>query len=84
MNQGYKAFKLHTWMPPISWAPDPRMDVKACAAVREAVGPDIPLMLDAFHYYSREQARYIGKELEKLNYHWIEEPMDEHSISSYV
>jgi L-alanine-DL-glutamate epimerase-like enolase superfamily enzyme len=84
MKRGYKAFKLHTWMPPISWAPDPKMDVKACAAVREAVGPDVPLMLDPYHFYSREQALYLGKELEKLNFHWLEEPIDEHSISSYV
>ena len=84
MNRGYKAIKLHTWMPPISWAPDPKMDVKACAAVREAVGDDVPLMLDCYHYYSREQALYIGRELEKLDFHWFEEPMDEHSVSSYV
>ena len=83
MNRGYKAFKLHTWQPPIEWAPDPKMDVAACAAVREAVGPDIPLMLDCYHYYSRLDSLYIGRGLEKLNYHWFEEPMDEHSISSY-
>ncbi len=83
-ERGYRALKLHTWMPPISWAPDPKMDVKACAAVREAVGPDIPLMLDCYHYYDRLDARWIGKELEKLDYHWFEEPMDEHSTSSYV
>ena len=41
-------------------------------------------MLDCYHYYSREQALYIGRELEKLNYYWFEEPMDEHSTSSYV
>lgn len=84
MQRGYKAFKLHTWMPPIEWAPDPKRDVAACAAVREAVGPDIPLMLDSYHFYSREQSLYIGKELEKLGYHWFEEPMDEHNVSSYV
>ena len=84
MKRGYKALKLHTWMPPIKWAPDPKMDVRACAAVREAVGYDIPLMLDSYHFYSREQALYIGRELEKLNFHWFEEPMDEHSTSSYV
>lgn len=82
--RGFKALKLHTWMPPISWAPDPKMDIQACAAVREAVGSDIVLMLDPFHFYSREQALYLGIELQKLNFHWIEEPMDEHSISSYV
>ena len=30
--RGYKGFKLHTWMPPVSWAPDVKMDLKACAA----------------------------------------------------
>jgi len=83
-KRGYKSFKLHTWMPPISWAPDPKMDVAACRAIRERVGDDMELMIDSFHYYSREQALYIGRELEKLNFLWIEEPMDEHSISSYV
>ena len=83
-ERGYKAFKLHTWQPPYPGAPDPRRDVAACAAVREAVGDDMALMLDPYHYYSREQALYIGKGLEKLNYLWMEEPMDEHSISSYV
>jgi L-alanine-DL-glutamate epimerase-like enolase superfamily enzyme len=82
--RGYTAFKLHTWQPPVPGAPDVKRDVAACAAVREAVGDDIVLMLDPFHYYSREEALYLGKELEKLNYYWLEEPMDEHSTSSYV
>ena len=83
-ERGYQAFKLHTWYPPIKWAPDPKMDIKACAAVREAVGDDIPLMLDPHHNYSRLDALWIGKELEKLNFHWMEEPMDESSMSSYI
>jgi L-alanine-DL-glutamate epimerase-like enolase superfamily enzyme len=83
-EKGYPAFKLHTWQPPISWAPDPKKDVAACKAVRDAVGEDMDLMLDPFHYYSREDSLYIGRALEELNYYWIEEPMDEHSISSYV
>lgn len=83
-EQGYPAFKLHTWQPPMPGAPDPKRDVAACRAVREAVGDDMPLMLDPFHYYNREQALYLGKALEKLNYYWMEEPMDEHSISSYI
>jgi L-alanine-DL-glutamate epimerase-like enolase superfamily enzyme len=83
VKKGYKAIKLHTWMQPVSWAPDPKMDVKACAAVREAVGPDVELMLDAYHWYSRADALYLGRELGKLNYAWFEEPMDEASMSSY-
>jgi L-alanine-DL-glutamate epimerase-like enolase superfamily enzyme len=83
-ERGYKAFKLHTWQPPIPGAPDPKWDVAACRAVREAVGADMALMLDPFHYYSRTDSLYLGRELEKLNFEWIEEPMAEHSISSYA
>ncbi len=83
IKRGYQAIKLHTWMKPVSWAPDPRMDVRACAAVREAVGPDMPLMLDAYHGYSRSEALYLGREIQKLGYYWYEEPMEEASMSSY-
>jgi len=82
--QGYTAFKLHTWQPPIPGAPDVKRDLAACAAVREAVGPDMALMLDPFHFYSREEALALGRGLEKLGFLWMEEPMDEHSTSSYV
>jgi len=83
VEQGYRAVKLHTWMPPVAFSPDPRLDVRACAAVREAVGPDITLMLDCYHWYSRTEALYIARALEELDYAWMEEPMDEHSMSSY-
>jgi len=83
-QRGYPSYKLHTWQPPYEGAPNAKRDVAACAAVREAVGPDMPLMLDPFHYYSREEALYLARELEKLDYYWMEEPMDEHSMSSYV
>lgn len=82
--RGYKAFKLHTWQPPVPGAPDVKRDVAACAAVRKAVGDEMVLMLDPFHYYSREEALYLGRALEDLNFYWMEEPMDEHSTSSYV
>lgn len=82
-ERGYKAVKLHTWMPPIPGAPDVRMDYRACAAVREAVGPDIPLMLDPNHWYSRQDTLWLGRRLEELGFLWMEEPMEEASISSY-
>ena len=82
-QRGYKAVKLHTWMPPIPGAPDVRMDYAACAAVREAVGPDIPLMLDPNHWYSRADTLWLGQRLEELNFLWMEEPMEEASLSSY-
>jgi len=79
---GYKAFKLHGWMAPLG--PDPKHDVAACTAVRERVGPDIKLMLDCNHDYTRTEALYIGRALEELDFHWFEEPMNERSMSSYI
>lgn len=84
VQRGYQAIKLHTWMPPVSWSPNVAMDLKACAAVREAVGPDIALMIDAYHWYSRTDALKLGRGLEKLGFEWIEEVMDEQSTSSYT
>jgi L-alanine-DL-glutamate epimerase-like enolase superfamily enzyme len=83
-ERGYPAFKLHTWQPPTPGAPNVKNDIKACAAVREAVGPDYPLMLDPFHYYSRLEALELANGIAALGYLWMEEPMDEHSMSSYV
>jgi L-alanine-DL-glutamate epimerase-like enolase superfamily enzyme len=83
-DRGYPAFKLHTWQPPYPGAPSVKRDLEACAAVREALGPDVPLMLDPYHYYSRLEALELARGLERLNYMWMEEPMDEHSMSSFV
>lgn len=80
--RGYPAFKLHTWAAP--YGPDLHRDIAACRAVRDAVGPAMKLMLDPDHYYSRQEALYLGRALEELNFYWLEEPMDEHSIASYV
>ena len=82
-TRGYKAVKLHTWMPPIPGAPNVKSDYLACAAVREAVGPDIPLMLDPNHWYNRADTLWLGHKLEELGFLWMEEPMEEASISSY-
>jgi len=82
-TRGYKAVKLHGWMPPIPGAPDVRKDYAACAAVREVVGPDIPLMLDPHHFHSRTEALWLANKLAELDFLWMEEPMEEASISSY-
>jgi len=59
------------------------LDIRACEAVRQAVGPDIELMLDPYHWYTRLEARKLGRALEDLDFYWLEEPMEESSISSY-
>ena len=40
-------------------------------------------MLDGYHWYSRTDALKLGRELDRLKFDWIEEPMDEFSLRSY-
>jgi L-alanine-DL-glutamate epimerase-like enolase superfamily enzyme len=44
-------------------------------AVREAVGPDVALMVDANQQMSVKQAIRIGRMMEELNLTWFEEPV---------
>lgn len=41
-------------------------------------------MIDGYHWYSRTEALYIGKALEKLDFARFEEPMEEESMASYA
>jgi L-alanine-DL-glutamate epimerase-like enolase superfamily enzyme len=81
VGRGFEAIKFHSWMPPYDADPDRVIDM--CRGVREAVGPDVDLMLDSHHYYSRTEAARIGHALGDLDFTWFEEPMDEHSMSAY-
>ena len=51
--------------------------------MREAVGDDMVLMLDPFGVYTLEEARWVGRELEKLNFYWLEHPMIETRVEAY-
>ena len=92
-QQGYKAYKIH---PYYYWDPETRQamagrpshidwDIKCCRAVREAVGDDMVLMYDPWGtYHIYEEALTVGRELERLNFHWFEHPMPEHRMETYV
>ena len=82
--RGYKAREAAHLDAAGPWRARSRLDIHACAAVREAVGPDIPLMLDANHWYSRTEALWLGRAARGARLPWFEEPMEEASISSYV
>ena len=63
---------------------DPKLDIRRVAAVREAVGADVRLMVDANHCMTVPQAIRIGRELEKLDIDWFEEPISPEDIDGYV
>jgi L-alanine-DL-glutamate epimerase-like enolase superfamily enzyme len=77
MEKGYTAYKIHPWG-------DPNWDVAICKAVRERVGDEMVLLLDPFSSYDLNEAIYVGRELEKLDFYWLEEPMFEYNMSAYI
>ena len=64
--KGYKAYKIH----PIGRSV--AEDLEVHRAVRDAVGSEFTLMSDPVGSLNLEQAIRFGRELEKLDYYWIE------------
>jgi L-alanine-DL-glutamate epimerase-like enolase superfamily enzyme len=73
---GYRGIKLHAWG-------DARRDAALCLALRDHVGPDVPLMYDGSAGFDLPDAIRLGKALAEADYLWYEEPMREFSISAY-
>jgi L-alanine-DL-glutamate epimerase-like enolase superfamily enzyme len=69
VERGFRAMKTRVG------PTDPERMVDRVAAVREAVGPDIALMVDANQQMSVKQAIRIGRMMEELNLTWFEEPV---------
>jgi L-alanine-DL-glutamate epimerase-like enolase superfamily enzyme len=53
-----------------------REDVERVRAVREAIGPDIDLMVDANHAWLPYEAIQFGRMVEDLRPYWLEEPVN--------
>jgi L-alanine-DL-glutamate epimerase-like enolase superfamily enzyme len=91
--RGYRAYKIHPYYfwDPETGQPDPgrpshvEWDLRACRAVREAVGDNMVLMYDPWGTYRTfEDAVRVGRALEELGFYWYEHPMPEYRVESYV
>src|ERR1700722_18507191 len=58
-------------------------DVRLCQAVREAVGPEIDIMVDANHAYDAIAAIRLGRRIEALDIRWFEEPVPPEDLGGY-
>lgn len=75
-SKGIKGYKAHPAGPV-------EFDMKVHAAVREAVGDDFILMTDPVGDYTLDEAIRVGRQLEKLNYKWFEEPFRDFELYKY-
>ena len=53
------------------------------AAAREAVGPNIDILVDMHGRYDAVTAQAISKRLEPLNLLWLEEPIPAENVEAY-
>jgi L-alanine-DL-glutamate epimerase-like enolase superfamily enzyme len=69
LDDGFRALKIKVGKP------DPEEDVNRIARVRETVGNDVQLMVDANQSWTASEAVRRAKKLEKYNLGWLEEPV---------
>ncbi|MEX2616372.1 MAG: mandelate racemase/muconate lactonizing enzyme family protein [Alphaproteobacteria bacterium] len=74
--EGFKGVKLKIGF-------DVEGDVAIARAVRQAVGPDIRLMMDANHGYDVIDAIRMGRMVEDLDIRWFEEPVVPEDLAGY-
>lgn len=58
-------------------------DAAVTRAVREAIGPDVALMVDANHAYDATAAIRLGRMIEPHDIGWFEEPVPPEDIAGY-
>ncbi|MEX0428625.1 enolase C-terminal domain-like protein [Nocardioides sp. DS6] len=77
---GYRAFKVHGWN-------DGSLarEIETVHAVRDAVGPDVALMLDpACAYVTFADALTVGRAVDEAGYFWYEDPYQEGGVSAHA
>ncbi len=64
--------------------PDTAEDIRRVRAVREHLGPDVALMVDANQQWDRPTAIRMGRALEEFDLVWIEEPLDAYDAAGHA
>jgi D-galactarolactone cycloisomerase len=73
---GYRAVKLRV-------GDSPRRDIARVEAVREALGTDVEILVDANTGYSVDDVRRVMPAFEAAGVAWLEEPFPPHDTYSY-
>lgn len=74
--EGFKAVKLKVGFGVAE-------DAALTRAVREAIGPDVALMVDANHAYDAVAAIKLGRMIEPFDIGWFEEPVPPEDLAGY-
>ena len=75
-EKNFKAMKMKVGL-------GPKEDLKLVSAVREAIGNNFKLMVDANHAYNKNDALYVGRGLDEMEIYWFEEPVAPEDYDGY-
>jgi D-galactarolactone cycloisomerase len=78
VEAGYKGMKTKVGGLPME------EDVRRVAAIREALGSNIELMVDANQAFNATSAIRIGNRLTEYDILWFEEPVNAHDLDGYL
>jgi L-alanine-DL-glutamate epimerase-like enolase superfamily enzyme len=78
VEQGYKAVKIKIGLQ------NPDEDLARIKAVRDAIGPEIDLMVDVNNGWSTNVAIRMAKKLERYEIAWLEEPIWKRDVEGYA
>lgn len=77
LNRGYRSIKIKIGFPTL------REDLKRIKAVRQVIGDEVILMVDANQSLTVGEAIMRGKAFEDLGCFWFEEPIPAHNVEGY-
>jgi L-alanine-DL-glutamate epimerase-like enolase superfamily enzyme len=78
-SQGYKAIKMQ-----VAHTNDLRGDVDNVRRMREALGPDVDIMIDVNQGWTADVAIQMGRKIEPYDVYWLEEPVAADDFKGYL
>ena len=84
MKNGYQAFKSRFGYGPKDGMAGMRENLKRVEAVREVIGYDRDLMLEAYMGWNLDYTRRMLRKLEKYEPRWLEEPVIADDVNGYA
>ena len=78
-SQGYKAIKMQ-----VAHTNNLRGDVDNVRRMREALGPDVDIMIDVNQGWTADVAIEMGRKIEPYDIYWLEEPVAADDFKGYL
>lgn len=78
LAKGFRAIKMKVGRPRLS------EDISRVKAIRDLVGPDIPLMVDVNMGWTVEQAIHASRALAEFDLYWMEEPTIPDDLAGHI